>query len=62
VPGVVHPAVRNYRGTECRRPLAMAELLEAPDRSTPIDAVVALAMAIDRHAYQPEPVEGLGWM
>jgi hypothetical protein len=25
--------------------------LEKPDRSTNIDAVVALAMAVDRHAY-----------
>jgi phage terminase large subunit-like protein len=36
--------------------------LERPDRTTNIDAVVALAMAIDRHAYQPEPVELLGWV
>jgi hypothetical protein len=32
------------------------------DRTTNIDAVIALAMAIDRHAYQPEPVELLGWV
>jgi hypothetical protein len=25
-------------------------------------SVVALAMAIDRHAYKPEPVELLGWV
>jgi phage terminase large subunit-like protein len=36
--------------------------LEKPDRSTNIDAAVALAMAIDRHAYQPQPVELLGWI
>jgi phage terminase large subunit-like protein len=36
--------------------------LEAPDRSTPIDAVVALAMAIDRHAYKPQPVQLLAWL
>jgi phage terminase large subunit-like protein len=36
--------------------------LEKPDRSTNIDAAVALAMAIDRHAYQPQPVELLGWV
>jgi phage terminase large subunit-like protein len=36
--------------------------LERPDRSTNIDAVIALAMAIDRHAYQPQPVELLGWL
>jgi phage terminase large subunit-like protein len=36
--------------------------LEKPDRATNIDAVVALAMAVDRHAYQPEPVELLGWL
>lgn len=36
--------------------------LERPDRATNIDAAVALAMAIDRHAYQPETVELLGWL
>jgi phage terminase large subunit-like protein len=36
--------------------------LEKPDRSTNIDSAVALAMAIDRHAYQPQPVELLGWI
>ena len=36
--------------------------LERPDRSTNIDAAVAMAMAIDRHAYQPETVELLGWL
>jgi hypothetical protein len=36
--------------------------LEAPDRTTPIDAAVALAMAVDRHAWQPQPVELLGWL
>ncbi len=35
--------------------------LEAPDRSTPIDAV-ALAMAVEAHALQPAPVELLGWL
>jgi hypothetical protein len=32
------------------------------DRSSKIDAVVALAMAVDRHAYQPEPAQLLGWL
>jgi hypothetical protein len=36
--------------------------LEKPDRTTNIDAAVALAMAVDRHAYQPQPVELLGWI
>jgi hypothetical protein len=36
--------------------------LDKGDRSSKIDAVIALAMAIDRHAYQPEPVELLGWL
>jgi len=36
--------------------------LEKPDRTTSIDAVVALAMAVDRHAYQPEPVQVVGWL
>jgi phage terminase large subunit-like protein len=36
--------------------------LEKADRASKIDAVIALAMAVDRHAYQPEPVELLGWL
>ncbi|MBA2259642.1 MAG: hypothetical protein H0W18_12165, partial [Acidobacteria bacterium] len=36
--------------------------LDKPDRSTKIDAVIALAMAIDRHAYQPEPAVLHGWV
>jgi phage terminase large subunit-like protein len=36
--------------------------LERPDRSSKIDAVVALAMAVDRHAYKPEPVALVGWI
>jgi phage terminase large subunit-like protein len=36
--------------------------LERPDRTTNIDAAVALAMALDRHAYQLQPVELLGWL
>jgi phage terminase large subunit-like protein len=36
--------------------------LEKPDRTTNIDAAVALAMAVDRAAYAPEPVELLGWL
>ena len=36
--------------------------LERPDRSTTIDAVVALAMAVDRHAYKPEPAALVRWL
>jgi phage terminase large subunit-like protein len=36
--------------------------LEKPDRATPIDAAVALAMAVDAHAQQSAPVEMLGWL
>jgi phage terminase large subunit-like protein len=36
--------------------------LERPDRSTTIDAAVALAMAVDAHAHQAAPVELLGWL
>jgi phage terminase large subunit-like protein len=36
--------------------------LDKADRSSKIDAVVALAMAVDRHAYQPEPVQVVGWL
>jgi phage terminase large subunit-like protein len=36
--------------------------LDKPDRSSNIDAVVALAMAVERQAYRPEPVEVVGWL
>jgi phage terminase large subunit-like protein len=36
--------------------------LEKPDRTTNIDAAVALAMAVQAHAFQPEPVAMLGWV
>jgi phage terminase large subunit-like protein len=36
--------------------------LDKADRSSKIDAVVALAMAVDRQAYRPEPVELVGWL
>jgi phage terminase large subunit-like protein len=36
--------------------------LEKPDRTTNIDAAVALAMAVDAHAHQPQPVQLLGWL
>jgi hypothetical protein len=35
---------------------------EKADRASNIDAVVALAMAVDRHAYQREPVQVIGWL
>jgi phage terminase large subunit-like protein len=36
--------------------------LDKPERAANIDAIVALAMALDSHAHQPEPVELLGWL
>jgi phage terminase large subunit-like protein len=36
--------------------------LDKPDRSSKIDAVVALAMAVERQAFQPEPVQVAGWL
>lgn len=36
--------------------------LDKADRSSKIDAVVALAMAVDRQAFRPEPVELVGWL
>ena len=36
--------------------------LEKPDRSTNIDAAVALAMAVEAHALQPAAVELVGWL
>jgi phage terminase large subunit-like protein len=36
--------------------------LDRPDRSSPIDALVALCMALDRVEQRPEPVRLLGWL
>jgi hypothetical protein len=36
--------------------------IEAPDRSSNVDAIVALMMALDRLENQPEPVKLLGWL
>lgn len=36
--------------------------LERPDRSTNIDGVVALAMAVDAHSHAAQPVELLAWL
>lgn len=36
--------------------------LDKAARSAKIDAVVALAMAVDRQAFRPEPVELVGWL
>jgi phage terminase large subunit-like protein len=36
--------------------------IEAPDRSSNVDGVVALMMALDRFENQPEPVKLLGWL
>lgn len=36
--------------------------LDKPDRSSPIDAVIALAMALERAEQRPEPVELVGWI
>ena len=36
--------------------------LDRPDRSTPIDGVIALALAVARTEAKPEPVQLLGWL
>jgi hypothetical protein len=36
--------------------------LDRPDRSTPIDGVIALAMCVARAEVKPEPVRLLGWL
>jgi hypothetical protein len=48
----VDPAHRSHRGWR----------LDKPDPRTNIDAAIALAMATQAHAYQPQPVELLGWL
>jgi phage terminase large subunit-like protein len=50
----VHAAIAKHSRREWR--------LDKADRASKIDAVVALAMAVDRQAYRPEPVELVGWL
>jgi hypothetical protein len=42
--------------------MGQVDLLEKADRASKIDPVVALTMAVDRHAHQPEPVQVVGWL
>jgi hypothetical protein len=36
--------------------------IEAPDRSSNVDGITALMMALDRLENQPEPVKLIGWL
>ncbi len=36
--------------------------IDKPNPRTNIDAVIALAMAVERAEFRPEPVELLGWL
>lgn len=36
--------------------------LEKPDRSSPIDGMISLAMVLDRCEQSPEPVRLVGWV
>jgi len=36
--------------------------IEKPNPRTNIDAMIALAMALERAEHRPEPVELLGWL
>lgn len=36
--------------------------LDKPDRSSPIDSLIALAMALDHAEHQPERVQLVGWL
>jgi len=36
--------------------------IDKPNPRTNIDAIIALAMAVERAEFRPEPVELLGWL
>jgi hypothetical protein len=56
------PELRPARGEYGRPPQATRWRIEAPDRSSNVDAIAALAMALDRFENQPEPTRLLGWL
>jgi hypothetical protein len=49
-------------GHEAGSSRLLSERIDKPDPRTNIDAVMALAMAVERAEHRPETVELLGWL
>ena len=56
------PELRRHAANAIARSKPRGWKIEAPDRSSNIDGITALMMALDRFENQPEPVKLLGWL
>ena len=56
------PELRRHAANAVARHKPRGWRIEAPDRSANVDAIIALAMALDRFENQPEPTRLLGWL
>lgn len=56
------PELARHAANAVQRHVRRGWRLEKPDCASPIDAVVSLAMALDRVEQRPEPVRVLGWV
>jgi phage terminase large subunit-like protein len=56
------PELRVHAANAIARHKPRGWRIEAPDRSSNIDAIIALTMCLDRFENQPEPTRLLGWL
>jgi phage terminase large subunit-like protein len=56
------PELRQHSANAIARHKPRGWRIEAPDRSSNVDGIVALMMALDRFENQPEPTRLLGWL
>ena len=54
--------LREHAATAIARHKPRGWRIEAPDRSSNVDGVIALMMALDRFENQPEPTKLIGWL
>jgi hypothetical protein len=57
-----HPELRQHAANAVARHSRRGWRLDSPGRDTNIDAVVALAMALEHVEQQPDQAELLGWI
>jgi hypothetical protein len=56
------PELRRHAANAVARSKPRGWRIEAPDRSSNVDGVVALMMALDRFENQPQPARLVGWL
>jgi phage terminase large subunit-like protein len=56
------PELRQHSANAIARHKPRGWRIEAPDRSSNVDGIVAPMMALDRFENQPEPTRLLGWL